>query len=192
MSLLGGEDGQAGGAVSTKPTFPSGRSGGRNPRPEGTARHALAILARPDRMKPVASPLPAVDAVLAGRADLSFINSPELAALHGPQQLRVLAAAGGERLPSLPNVPTLSESGVKGADVQSWQAVSAPKGLPADIRARMHEALVATMNDPKIRQQFTALGFEIVANTPEQFAAYQQRESARWKQLIETRKITAD
>lgn len=48
------------------------------------------------------------------------------------------------------------------------------------------------MNDPKIRQQFTALGFEIVASTPEQFAAYQQRGGVRWKRLIETRKITAD
>lgn len=135
---------------------------------------------------------PAISDLLGGQVDAGFMNINSVLSHINAGKLKVLAITGEKRSPVLPNVPTLSESGVKGADVQSWQAVSAPKGLPADIRARMHEALVATMNDPKIRQQFTALGFEIVASTPEQFAAYQQRESARWKQLIETRKITAD
>lgn len=135
---------------------------------------------------------PAISDLLGGQVDTGFMNINSVLSHINAGKLKVLAITGDKRSSVLPNVPTLSESGVKGADVQSWQAVSAPKGLPADIRARMHEALVATMNDPKIRQQFTALGFEIVANTPEQFTAYQQRESARWKQLIETRKITAD
>ena len=135
---------------------------------------------------------PAISDLLGGQVDAGFMNINSVLSHINAGKLKVLAITGDKRSSVLPNVPTLSESGVKGADVQSWQAVSAPKGLPADIRARMHEALVATMNDPKIRQQFTALGFEIVASTPEQFAAYQQRESARWKQLIETRKITAD
>ncbi|MFM2347182.1 MAG: hypothetical protein RL654_1935 [Pseudomonadota bacterium] len=135
---------------------------------------------------------PAISDLLGGQVDAGFMNINSVLSHINAGKLKVLAITGEKRSSVLPNVPTLSESGVKGADVQSWQAVSAPKGLPADIRTRMHEALVAVMNDPKIRQQFTALGFEIVANTPEQFAAYQQRESARWKQLIETRKITAD
>ena len=64
--------------------------------------------------------------------------------------------------------------------------------MPADVRSKMHEGIAAALTDATIKQQFTNLGFEIVANTPEQFAAYQQRENARWKQLIETRKITAN
>ena len=135
---------------------------------------------------------PAISDLLGGQVDAGFMNINSVLSHINAGKLKVLAITGEKRSPVLPNVPTLTESGVKGADVQSWQAVSAPKGLPADIRARMHEALVAVMNDPKIRQQFTALGFEIVANTPEQFTAFQQRENARWKQLIETRKITAD
>ncbi|MGR6808191.1 Bug family tripartite tricarboxylate transporter substrate binding protein (plasmid) [Sphaerotilus natans] len=135
---------------------------------------------------------PAISDLLGGQVDAGFMNINSVLSHINAGKLKVLAITGEKRSPVLPNVPTLAESGVKGADVQSWQAVSAPKGLPADIRTRMHEALVAVMNDPKIRQQFTALGFEIVANTPEQFTAFQQRENARWKQLIETRKITAD
>ena len=56
----------------------------------------------------------------------------------------------------------------------------------------MHAGIVAALNDPAVKQQFTSVGFEIVANTPAQFAAFQQQEFARWKQVIETRKITAD
>ena len=107
-------------------------------------------------------------------------------------KLRALAITGDKRSPLLADVPTLAEAGVKGVDVYSWQAVVAPKGLPADIRSKMQEGIVAALNDPQVREQFTAVGFEIVGNTPEAFAAFQQREYARWKHVIDTRKITAD
>lgn len=135
---------------------------------------------------------PAISDLLGGQVDAGFMNINSVIQHINAGKLKVLAITSEKRSPLLPNVPTLGESGVKGADVQSWQAVVAPKGLPADVRTKMHEALVAALNDPKLNQQFTALGFEVVANTPEQFAAFQQRENARWKQLIETRKITAD
>ena len=135
---------------------------------------------------------PAISDLLGGQVDAGFMNINSVLQHINTGKLKVLAITSEKRSPLLPGVPTLGESGVKGADVQSWQGVVAPKGLPADVRAKMHEALVAALNDPKLHQQFTALGFEIVASTPEQFAAFQQRENARWKQLIETRKITAD
>ena len=81
---------------------------------------------------------------------------------------------------------------MKNVEVYSWQAVAAPKGLPADVRTRMHAAVVAVMGEPQVKQQFESQGFEIVANTPAQFAAFQSQESARWKKVIETGKITAD
>ena len=81
---------------------------------------------------------------------------------------------------------------MKGADVYSWQAVAAPKGLPADVKTKLHAAMVAALNDPAVKPKLTELGFEIVANTPEQFAQFQAREYARWKKVIETGKITAD
>jgi tripartite-type tricarboxylate transporter receptor subunit TctC len=135
---------------------------------------------------------PAISDLLGGQVDAGFMNINSVLQHILAGKLKALAITSEKRSPLLPNVPTLAESGVKGADVQSWQAVLAPKGLPADVRTKMHDALVAALADPKLRQQFSALGFEIVANTPEQFAAFQQRENARWKQLIETRKITAD
>lgn len=135
---------------------------------------------------------PAISDLLGGQVDASFQNVNAVLQHIRSGKLKALAVTGDKRSDVLPNVPTLGEAGVKGVDVYSWQAVVGPKGLPADVKAKMHDALVAALNDPKLKQQFVALGFEIVANTPEQFAAFEQRESARWKQLIDARKITAD
>jgi tripartite-type tricarboxylate transporter receptor subunit TctC len=107
-------------------------------------------------------------------------------------KLKALAVTGEKRSPVLPDVPTMAEAGVKGVDVYSWQAIVAPKGLPADVRGKAHDAMVAALNDPAVKQQFTAIGLEVVANTPAQFAAFQQQEFARWKKVIETGKISID
>jgi len=135
---------------------------------------------------------PAIQDLLAGQVDASFQNVNAVVQHINAGKLRAIAVTGEKRSAVLPNVPTLGESGVKGVDVYSWQAVAAPKGLPADIKAKLHAALVAALNDPQVKQKFTDIGIEVVANTPEQFTAFQQAEFARWKQVIETRKITAD
>ncbi len=135
---------------------------------------------------------PAVSDLLGGQVEASFQNINAVIQHIQSGKLRALAITSLQRSPLLPAVPTLEEAGVKGADVYSWQGIVAPKGLNADVRRKMHQALVAALGDDKLRQQFSAVGFEIVANTPEQFAAFQQREFARWKQLIDTRKISAD
>ncbi len=107
-------------------------------------------------------------------------------------KLRPLAITSAKRSPLLPNVPSLEESGIKEANVYSWQAIAAPKGLPADVKAKLHAAIVASLNDPAIKPKLLELGFEMVLNTPEQFAAFQAAEYARWQKLITSRKITAD
>jgi len=135
---------------------------------------------------------PAISDLLGGQVNASFQNINAVIQHVNAGRLRALAITSEQRSPLLPAVPTLAEAGVKGVDVYSWQAIVAPKGLPAEVRGKLQQAVAAAFADDKLRQQFTAVGFEIVASTPEQFAAFQQRENARWKQLIETRKITAD
>jgi tripartite-type tricarboxylate transporter receptor subunit TctC len=135
---------------------------------------------------------PAISDLLGGQVQASFQNINAIVEHVKAGKLRALAITSEKRSPLLPDVPTLAEAGVKGVDVYSWQAVIAPKGLPADVKGVLHAAIVAALNDPQMRARFTAVGFEVVANTPEQFAAFQQREFARWKKVIETGKITAD
>jgi len=92
----------------------------------------------------------------------------------------------------LPDVPTLEEGGVKEANVYSWQAVAAPRGVPADVKKRIFDAIVASIKDPAVAPKLLELGFELVLNTPEQFAAYQASEYTRWQKLISSRNILAD
>ena len=135
---------------------------------------------------------PAMSDLLGAQVDASFQNINAVVPHVASGKLRALAVTSTQRSALLPNVPTLAEAGVKDVDVYSWQAAAAPKGLPADVKAKLHAAMVAALNDPAVKPKLLELGFEIVASTPEQFAAFQQRENTRWKQLIETRKITAD
>ena len=135
---------------------------------------------------------PAITDLLGAQTDASFQNINAVIQHIRAGKLRAIAITSAKRSPLLPDVPTLGEAGVKNVEVYSWQAVLAPMGVPADIKNKMHAALVAALNSPDIKAQFTDLGFEIVANTPAQFAAYEAQEYARWKKVIETGKITAD
>ena len=135
---------------------------------------------------------PAMSDLLGGQVDSAFININTALPQIKAGKLRAVATSSAKRSPLLPDVPTLDEQGVKGADVQSWQAFAAPKGLPVDIKNRLRDAVVAGLNDPAIKAQLLELGFEIVGNTPEQFTVFQAAEFARWKKVIELGKITAD
>jgi tripartite-type tricarboxylate transporter receptor subunit TctC len=135
---------------------------------------------------------PAINDLLGGQVDAAFVNINSIIQHIRAGKVRALGVASEKRNPLLPEVPTLAEQGVKGAEVQSWQAVAAPKGLPADVKAKLHEAIVTALNDPSVKEKLVAQGFEIVGNTPEQFAKFQAAEYARWKQLIESRNIKAD
>jgi tripartite-type tricarboxylate transporter receptor subunit TctC len=134
----------------------------------------------------------AMQDLLGGQVDATFMNIntglPNIQA----GKLRALAITSTKRAPLLPDVPTIQELGFKGVTVYSWQAVAAPKGLPADIKAKLHGAIVAILNDAQVKKPLLDLGFEIVGNTPEQFTAFQASEFARWKKVIETGRISAD
>ncbi|XHS78767.1 Bug family tripartite tricarboxylate transporter substrate binding protein [Burkholderiaceae bacterium UC74_6] len=135
---------------------------------------------------------PAMSDLIAGQVDASFININTALPQIKAGKLRALAVTATQRSAVLPEVPTMEESGVKGVVVYSWQAVAAPKGLPADIKTKLNAAIVKALNAPDVKPKLIEQGFEIVANTPAQFTAFQAAEFARWKQVIETRHITAD
>ena len=135
---------------------------------------------------------PAITDLLGGQVDFSFQNVNAVLSHLRSGKLRAIAVTGTQRSPVLPDVPTLAEPGVKGAEVYSWQGMAAPKGLPVDVKARLSKAAIAAVQQPDIRKRFVEQGLEIVGNTPEEFTRFQAQENERWKQLIHTRKITAD
>nr|WP_261634727.1 tripartite tricarboxylate transporter substrate binding protein [Cupriavidus gilardii] len=135
---------------------------------------------------------PAISDLLAGQVNVSFQNLNAVIQHIKTGKLKALAITSDKRSPLLPDVPTLAEAGVKDVEVYSWQGVAAPKGLPADVKSKLHGALVSSLNEPKMRQKLEETGFEVVANTPEQFAQFEQQELQRWKTVIEVGKITLE
>jgi hypothetical protein len=127
-----------------------------------------------------------------GQVDASFQNINAIVTQVNAGKLRALAVTGDKRSPLLP----AGANARRGRRAQRGRllvaGVAAPKGLPADVRATLHAAMVKAMNDPQVTGKLTEVGFEIVANTPAQFEAFQRSEYARWKKVIEDGKITAE
>ena len=135
---------------------------------------------------------PAITDLLGGHANASFQNINVVLSHIKAGKLKALAVTGSKRSAVLPNVPTLGEAGVKEVDVYSWQGIAAPKGLPKDVKATLHETITGALHDPQIAAKLTEQGFEVVASTPEQFAKFQAQELARWREVIINGKITLD
>lgn len=133
---------------------------------------------------------PAISDLLGSQVDMSFQNVNAVLPHIQSGKLKAIAITGNKRSPVLPNVPTLAELNVQGVEVYAWQGVVAPKDLPADIRDKLSAALTAAIKDPAVSKPFTDVGLEVVANSPETFTKFQQDESKRWKNVIETGGIT--
>lgn len=135
---------------------------------------------------------PAHTDLMGNQVDASFQNINSVMQYIKGGKMRALAVTSPKRSPVLPDVPTLAEVGVNNVEVASWQAVVAPKGLPPEILKQANAAFVDALNNPKVRDQFTSIGFEIVANSPEAFKAFQAKEYARWQGVIEAGKISIE
>ena len=104
-------------------------------------------------------------------------------------QLRALALTAGKRFPGLPDVPTAIESGVKGYDVASWNALAAPAKTPREVVDKVHGALVKALADPEVQKRFAELGVEGRSSTPKELAEFYASETKRWTAVVERAKI---
>jgi tripartite-type tricarboxylate transporter receptor subunit TctC len=135
---------------------------------------------------------PAINDLIAGHANVSFQNLGAIAEQVKSGRLKALAVTSNRRAAALPDVPTMAEAGVKDLEVYSWQAAATPKGLPAAVKAKLEAELAASALSPDVKAKFEAVGFDVVASNSSQFAAFLADEIARWKNVIETGKITPD
>jgi tripartite-type tricarboxylate transporter receptor subunit TctC len=135
---------------------------------------------------------PAISDLISGHANVSFQNLGAIAQHVKSGKLKALGVTSTRRDATLPNTPTMAEGGVKDLVVYSWQAAAAPKGLPHAVRAKLEAELFASAMAPDIKAQFEAVGFEVVASNSEEFRKFLTGEIARWKNVIETGKISAE
>jgi tripartite-type tricarboxylate transporter receptor subunit TctC len=97
-----------------------------------------------------------------------------------------------KRSPTLPEVPTLDESGVRGLDVSQWWGVLVPTGTPSNIVMKLHADLIEIIKLPKIRVRMTELGMEPVGNSPVQFGEIIRTDISKYRKIVKAAKIKID
>jgi tripartite-type tricarboxylate transporter receptor subunit TctC len=106
-------------------------------------------------------------------------------------RVRALGISSAQRSPLLPELPAIAET-VPGYETTTWFGMYGPKGLPADIVQRINAAVNQALQDADVKDRLARLGIEPVGGTPQQFAAYTDADRAKWKKIIQERKLTAD
>lgn len=135
---------------------------------------------------------PAAVDVLAGHVPFAVLDIPASRQLILERKLNAIGVSSARRLASLPDVPTLAESGIAGFESVGWFGLVAPAGTPADIVARLNEAFVRALKDPSVAGKIGTLGAEPAPTSPEQFGRFIQSESAKWGKLISEAGIKAN
>jgi tripartite-type tricarboxylate transporter receptor subunit TctC len=157
----------------------------------GTAMHLSAALfgqltGAPLTQVPYKGSGPAALGVLAGNVSLAVVDLP--AGLPQIQAGKVVAYAvtSPQRLPSLPDVPTMAEAGVRGYDSTGWFGVVAPASTPLPIVTSLHAAINAALDDDAVKASIRKLGVEPVAESREAFETYIRAETQKWGELVKT------
>ena len=132
-----------------------------------------------------------VTAVMSGEVSMAFATTPTSLEFFKQGRLIPLAVSGTQRVPALPDVPTLGET-VKGFDAVEWQGIVVPAGTPKEIITLLHKEIVASLADPAVRERILAQGSIIVGSTPEQFDAHIKAEIVKWAKVAKETGIKAD
>ena len=136
---------------------------------------------------------PTVQDVLAGVTDITVTTLGALQPHFRSGKLRPLATTGDQRAPSLPDVPTLAEQGLRTYPTYSWWGVYVPAGTPRPIIDRVSVELAKAVRAPDVAQKFAELiDMEIVASSPEAFASFQNEQQERWFKVIKDNNIKGD
>jgi tripartite-type tricarboxylate transporter receptor subunit TctC len=127
---------------------------------------------------------PALQDVVAGQVAMTFDNITTAWPLAKGGKLRALAVTTAKRSAIAPDIPTLSESGLAGYEVGSWQGVFAPAGTPPAIVARLNTEIVKIINLPEVKEKLIALGAEPVGNSSDEFGATVKTEIVKWADVV--------
>jgi tripartite-type tricarboxylate transporter receptor subunit TctC len=136
---------------------------------------------------------PAVTDILGGHVDLMFTTLSSAMGFVLEKKVKALAVTTRERMPELPDIPTMYELGWKNLVTSSWQGVLVPTGTPRPIVDRLHAAIVKVLADPEIKARMRKGGaLAISSKSPEDFKTYMDAETAKWTKVIEESGVRAD
>jgi tripartite-type tricarboxylate transporter receptor subunit TctC len=135
---------------------------------------------------------PALTDLMGGQVNSYFANAASSIGYVKSGKLRALAVTSAKRMATLPDVPTLAESGFKNFEVLEWNGVFVPKGTSKEIVDRLSREIRAATMDPDTRQKLQGLGVDPIGSSPEAFSSFVQSEMSRWSALVKSNKITVD
>jgi tripartite-type tricarboxylate transporter receptor subunit TctC len=135
---------------------------------------------------------PALVAALGGEVGITFPNISEALPHVKSGKLRALGVTGARRAAVLPDVPTVAEAGLPGYEFVTWHGVLALKDTPRAIVSLLNEKLKQTLSTPEQAKLFETMGLNIIASSPEEFAAHLKSELDKWGKVIRERRIKVD
>ncbi|MEO8303705.1 MAG: tripartite tricarboxylate transporter substrate binding protein [Betaproteobacteria bacterium] len=129
---------------------------------------------------------PALVDLISGQIQVMLATIPAVMPHIASGRLRPLATSGGRRSSALPSIPTLDEAGVKGFDYEPWYGFFAPGATPPALADRMHDAVIAVLQDPAIAQKLEREGLDVRPMSRQQFADIVQSDMTKWSGIIKT------
>lgn len=127
---------------------------------------------------------PAVSDMIAGSCQLMFDSPPSVLPHIRSGKLRAIAVTGLQRIPELPDVPTVAESGLPGFEVLGWNGLLAPAGTPPEIVTKLNEATGRALADPQVRERLEQAGARTRPMSPDQFGVFLRGEVAKWAPAV--------
>jgi tripartite-type tricarboxylate transporter receptor subunit TctC len=132
---------------------------------------------------------PAIQSAVGGHTPIAFSALPPAAPQVQGGKLRGLAVTSAKRSSTLPDIPTMAEAGFTGQESETMQGIFVPAGTPKDLVDLLNKEIVKAMQLPDVREKCAQLGFDVVANTPAEFAAYIKTDVEKWSQVIKDAKV---
>lgn len=131
----------------------------------------------------------AVTELLGGHISMYFATPPSVMSHVRSGKLRALGVTSEKRSASVPDIPTISESGLTGFDQLAWHGLFAPAGTPAPIIAKLSVEVVKVLRMPDVKKRFVSQAVDVIASSPEEFAAFIRQDVAKYERLIKTANI---
>jgi tripartite-type tricarboxylate transporter receptor subunit TctC len=132
---------------------------------------------------------PAIQATMGGHTPIAFTALPPALSAVKEGQLRALGVAADKRVDALPDVPTFAEQGVKGQEADTLTGIVVPAATPKEIVDLLYKEIAKAVAQPDVKEKLATLGFNPIANTPDEFAARIKTEIEKWGKVVRDAKL---